>query len=598
MTRRWKVPTLVAWGIVALSLAIGPAVCSAAPGGNGVKQEQMLKKFNKVTPAEQKAAAKRAQDLGLLPGVAGMAPFAAAAPLPGIDGPGGIPHYFGPYGNWAFSPLPTGGVATLTLTGGGGGYTNPVVFIGDAYGTGSGATATATVDAAGVVTGLAIVDPGTGYSAPVVRITDTVPGPGAGADATATLAPSSIESIAVDAPGSGYVAPIVTINDPTGAGATATATFDPTTGEILGITVDASGSGYTAPTVEIVDDTAVCGTDPLLCGTGAGATATLAPSSVESIVVVLPGTGYLAPIVTITDPTGTGAAATATFDPATGEILGIVVDAPGTAYTAPTVTITDTPVPGTGAGATADAAIGGPLAGGLLKFVDGLPQLTPAGVNNLGQYIPVAVPDTTTYAGFRLLRDRPGRVRRADALGPAADPAEGLRAVVDGSRPGCQIPLANPDGTPIMMPDGVTQAVAVDNPHFLGPIIVAKGRAHGVPGLEGDPRPVRIKFYNLLPAGSPAETSSCRWTKPSWVPGTGRPCRVRRVKSTRRTGPPSTSTATTPSGSATATFTSGLPLPTKITPYPAGVSARNVPDMAWLRRRILTAPCCPGAADA
>jgi len=36
---------------------------------------------------------------------------------------------------------------------------------------------------------------------------------------------------------------------------------------------------------------------------------------------------------------------------------------------------------------------------GIRKFVDGLPGLGPSGMNNLGQYIPVAVPDTTTYPG-------------------------------------------------------------------------------------------------------------------------------------------------------------------------------------------------------
>ena len=35
--------------------------------------------------------------------------------------------------------------------------------------------------------------------------------------------------------------------------------------------------------------------------------------------------------------------------------------------------------------------------GGIKKFVDTLPGLTSAGANNLGQYIPVAVPDTTTF---------------------------------------------------------------------------------------------------------------------------------------------------------------------------------------------------------
>lgn len=39
--------------------------------------------------------------------------------------------------------------------------------------------------------------------------------------------------------------------------------------------------------------------------------------------------------------------------------------------------------------------------------------------------------------------------------------------------------------------------LAVDNPHFLGPAIVAMGAKPGEAG-----RPVRIKFYNLLPAGA------------------------------------------------------------------------------------------------
>ena len=41
------------------------------------------------------------------------------------------------------------------------------------------------------------------------------------------------------------------------------------------------------------------------------------------------------------------------------------------------------------------------------------------------------------------------------------------------------------------MPDGVTRPSGVDNPHYLGPTIVAsKDRA------------VRIVFYNLLPTGA------------------------------------------------------------------------------------------------
>src|SRR5690349_8461996 len=41
----------------------------------------------------------------------------------------------------------------------------------------------------------------------------------------------------------------------------------------------------------------------------------------------------------------------------------------------------------------------GTVSGGIRKFVDTLPLLGPAGANNLGHYLPVAVPDTTSYPG-------------------------------------------------------------------------------------------------------------------------------------------------------------------------------------------------------
>jgi len=45
-----------------------------------------------------------------------------------------------------------------------------------------------------------------------------------------------------------------------------------------------------------------------------------------------------------------------------------------------------------------DPVTGDVIAGtGIRKFVDSMAGMTEAGANNLGQYIPVAVPDTTTY---------------------------------------------------------------------------------------------------------------------------------------------------------------------------------------------------------
>ena len=99
------------------------------------------------------------------------------------------------------------------------------------------------------------------------------------------------------------------------------------------------------------------------------------------------------------------------------------------------------------------------ISGGLRKFVDELPGLGAGAANNLGQYIPVAVPDTTTY---------PGTDYYVIELGEYSEqmhsdlPATTLR--------------------------GYRQAGGEFN--YLGPAIVAQ-----------KDRPVRILFRNLLPTG-------------------------------------------------------------------------------------------------
>ena len=75
-------------------------------------------------------------------------------------------------------------------------------------------------------------------------------------------------------------------------------------------------------------------------------------------------------------------------------IQNITVTNGGTNYTAPVVIIS-----GTGTGATATAHLRWSLPERHRKFVDTLPGLNPAGANNLGQYIPVAQSDTTSYPG-------------------------------------------------------------------------------------------------------------------------------------------------------------------------------------------------------
>jgi len=360
------------------------------------------KKLQQITAADKKAAATRATALGLQPG--------AALLRVQVPDPGGIPHYFGPYGNWAYSPLPSGPVAAVTPTSGGAGYTAPLVTVDDAYvTTATPATVTAVVTG-GVITGFTVVDG---------------------------------------------------------------------------------------------------------------------------------GTGYVAPVVTITDPTG--------------------------------------------AGATADAVIGGILTGGLRKFVDGLPGVTPAGANNViqahgsGQYIPLAVPETRTFSGQAADYYEIALVEFTEKMHSDL-PATRLRGYVQLSTTGTGIPLTQVDGvTPILKPDG-SPALAVDNPHYLGPIIVAKGRAHGVAGPAGEPIPVRVKFYNLLPAGAGGslflpvdETVPGAGLGPS-LPGTAGDKFAQNRATIHLHG---NNTVWISDGNVHQWITPA----NEFTPYPKGVSARNVPDM-------------------
>jgi FtsP/CotA-like multicopper oxidase with cupredoxin domain len=200
---------------------------------------------------------------------------------------------------------------------------------------------------------------------------------------------------------------------------------------------------------------------------------------------------------------GTGAAATATVDPLTGAITAITVTNSGSGYTvAPNVVIsTALATPSLPASATAvldgnssvasvtvNAPGSGYITPGIRKFVDGLPGLGPSGANNLGQYIPVAVADTTTYPGsdyYEIALVQYREKMHSDLPGTL------LRGYVQLSTtvvPGDSVPLSNAllDGSaaPIAGYTGVTP------PHYLGPTILAT-----------KDRPVRILFRNLLPTG-------------------------------------------------------------------------------------------------
>jgi FtsP/CotA-like multicopper oxidase with cupredoxin domain len=413
-----------------------------------------------------------------------------------------VPHYFGPYPNWANSPftLPD---ATVTITG-----------------TGTGATAIATVGAGGAVTGITITNPGRGYATAEVAIS--------GGDSNATAIPTvttsgAVTSVTVDDGGAGYVSPVVTF---TGGGASVQATATAYGGVDVVTLVDA-GAGYTMPTVDFDMPDALDGTQARAhVNWDPDGTITGTAGSILDVVVDDPGSGYsVAPKVVIRDGTLFDPITPlpgSTFTPATASatlsISSVGLDTFGAGYTSePTVTFSDAADGGAGDGAAGTATTdlgaitsisvtnpgsGYITGGGIEKFVDTLPGLGEAGANNLGQYLPVAVPDTTTFPDDPATPEPEGAdyyviavVQHREQMHSDLPPTL-VREYVQLSTdvvPGRQVALqtARLDGTtaPTLMPDG-SQAYGVDDPHYLGPIIVAQ-----------KDRPVRITFYNLLPTG-------------------------------------------------------------------------------------------------
>ena len=291
----------------------------------------------------------------------------------------------------------------------------------------------------------------------------------------------------------------------------------------------------------------------------------LVSGPVASITLIGGGSGYTAPSINIIDLYGVGVGATATATIAGGVITGITLTAGGMNYTAPIVAITDA----AGTGATATALISpGPVNTGMRKFVDSLPRLGPAGINNLGQYLPVAVADSATYFGSHYYEI--ALVEYTEKLHSDL-PATTLRGYVQLSTvqvPGAHVALMNPDGTPIQLPGGA-QAYGVDVPRYLGPTIVSQRDV-----------PVRIKFYNLLPIGAggdlfiPTDTTMMgAGMGPVMDMGTGQPINYTQNRA-----------AVHLHGNNSVWISDGTPFQwttpaNENTPYPKGVSVANVPDM-------------------
>ena len=265
--------------------------------------------------------------------------------------------------------------------------------------------------------------------------------------------------------GSGYTAaPGVTISDP---GCTATATATVTGGAVTAVTPGTVTGSCIAPQVTVAAPPGV---------TAATATAAITGGAVSSITVSAGGSGYTtAPAVSITGGGGT-TPATATATVTGGVVTAITVNTGGSGYTTtPTVTIG---APAAGTTASVTAAIGGTITG-MQKFLDALPGLCPASAKNgLGQCIPVAVPDTTTFTGsdYYSLGLSDYNQQMHSNLPPAGTKLRGYVQLTAG-------------GAPVTVTDMNSAAVVAHQ--YLGPMIVAEKN-----------RAVRVKFTNNLGIGS------------------------------------------------------------------------------------------------
>ena len=211
---------------------------------------------------------------------------------------------------------------------------------------------------------------------------------------------------------------------------------------------------------------------------------------IASIVVTSGGKGYTGKVtVKITDISwGSGSKAKAKAKVVKGVIKSISVTAAGGAYTAPIVTIT-----GKGSGAAAIAKVNSAKSkGGVRKFVDSLPGLGRSAANDMGQYIPVAVADKTTFPGSDYYEI--ALVQYTEKLSKDLAPTT-LRGYVQietsvNASQSKHIALKYPWGAAILDGNG-HQVYAVDAPQYMGPTIIAQ-----------KDRPVRVKFTNYLPAGT------------------------------------------------------------------------------------------------
>lgn len=148
----------------------------------------------------------------------------------------------------------SGGVAIVSVTAGGSGYSAPLVTFSG--GGGSGAKGFVSGAANGVVTDITVTDPGSGYTSnPTVTIADSGGGTGSGATALSETRRGQISTITVNSGGSGYVGvPDVFISEPNDGNfpaiqAEAIATIS--AGAVTAVTLTNHGVGYKTVSIDI-----------------------------------------------------------------------------------------------------------------------------------------------------------------------------------------------------------------------------------------------------------------------------------------------------------------------------------------------------------
>lgn len=453
--------------------------------------------------------ANGAQGALALPILARLAPaqvstaMAGSAPTSATDSTK-VPHYYGPWPNWALSPL-VKNTAVVTLTGGGG----------------SGAEASATLNPVdGSIASIEVTARGHGYtSAPEV----TIEGGTSPATATATVDTTGrgVTRVTVASAGAGYHAFDVTVAPPTGSGTLRTAAVS-ADGGVDQVTITDGGSGYTMPTVEFAlpddpDGTVATGHVPRIAN-GDPVDGINASGAITAVVVDDPGSGYSTPPEiaihngTLMDPIPGNTAATATTSL---KVTGFTVTDPGDGYvTAPAVTVSDPT--GAGAGAAGNAVVqsgyvtgiavndagAGFLRGGIKKFQDELP--VPCDPANGGcptdagaRFIPVGVPEQAMATGPTADQYTIGLVQYRTRFNTDLPPTT-VRGYVQIETPATasisqHVPLTNTmlDGTtePVLDASG-NQVYGITAPQWLGPFIAST-----------KDKPTRVIFHNYLPTG-------------------------------------------------------------------------------------------------